>query len=90
MSTIDLSALTPETFFIPNPEVPHEIPIDLVSLLLARAHGILMLLSSDAEARLADGDAVEPIYIANAIDAVDGLLRQVDAVFMHCLIKGSE
>ncbi|MDQ3562696.1 MAG: hypothetical protein M3436_00675 [Pseudomonadota bacterium] len=90
MSTQDLPAFTPETFFIPDPTASHELHLDLLSTLLARAHGIVMLLSSDAEERLAEGNSVELIYVANALDAVDGLLKQVDTVILYSIMAEAE
>ena len=77
---------TPENYFVPNPDIEKEIPIDAVRCSVARARAVLELLMDNGH-DMKNGLLANHETLINALWLIDGILDQAETMLDYPLKK---
>lgn len=84
-STITISAhmvCTPEEYFIPNPAIEKEIPVDAILCTLSRAKAVLDLITANGD-DIKEGFTLHPSILMDALWCLSGILIQAETMIKH-------
>lgn len=79
---------TPEDYFIPNPSLKKEIPVDALLCALSRARAVLSLIEDNGH-NIRDGFIASHETLMNSLWCLSGILEQAETMIQIPFVKGA-